>query len=96
MLDIEEYIETHPGGKGFLERNIGRDISKFFYGGYAMGKAYPYSHSQSAVLICKKLAIARLDASCYTSKEAAPVFKAAMIDRQEVVADSVYTVTFSA
>jgi cytochrome b involved in lipid metabolism len=27
---------NHPGGKFVVEANIGRDISKFFYGGYSM------------------------------------------------------------
>ena len=30
------YAIFHPGGKFILEQNIGRDISKFFFGGYSM------------------------------------------------------------
>lgn len=35
VLDVSEYMSNHPGGKFLLEHNIGRDISKFFYGGYS-------------------------------------------------------------
>jgi hypothetical protein len=34
VLDVENYISWHPGGKFLLSHNVGRDISKFFYGGY--------------------------------------------------------------
>ena len=30
------YEKIHPGGKFLITRNYGRDISKFFYGGYVM------------------------------------------------------------
>jgi len=30
----EDYIHMHPGGKFNLLHNVGRDISKFFFGGY--------------------------------------------------------------
>ena len=36
ILDLGEYGLLHPGGKFVIEANIGRDISKFFYGGYSM------------------------------------------------------------
>jgi hypothetical protein len=36
VLDISEYQTRHPGGKFFLEHNRGRDVSKYFYGGYKM------------------------------------------------------------
>ena len=36
VLDLQNYANFHPGGKFALEKNIGRDISKFFYGSYAM------------------------------------------------------------
>jgi cytochrome b involved in lipid metabolism len=29
-------MENHPGGKFVIEHNIGRDVSKFFYGGYSL------------------------------------------------------------
>jgi len=36
VLDVSQYMPEHPGGKFLIESNIGRDISKFFYGAYAM------------------------------------------------------------
>ena len=34
VLDLNGYENIHPGGRFNLQHNIGRDISKFFYGGY--------------------------------------------------------------
>ncbi len=36
VLDVHEFDGMHPGGKFVIQNNIGRDISKFFYGGYVM------------------------------------------------------------
>jgi hypothetical protein len=36
VLDISDFAYHHPGGAFLLEYNIGRDISKFFYGSYAL------------------------------------------------------------
>lgn len=36
VLDISKFKLSHPGGKFVLEYNIGRDVSKFFYGGYIL------------------------------------------------------------
>ena len=36
VLDVSKFIEYHPGGRFVLTHNIGRDISKFFYGGYSL------------------------------------------------------------
>jgi len=33
---MSSYAFQHPGGAFLLEYNVGRDISKFFYGGYAL------------------------------------------------------------
>jgi cytochrome b involved in lipid metabolism len=35
VLDVSSFKYNHPGGKFVVEYNIGRDISKFFYGGYS-------------------------------------------------------------
>ena len=36
VVDVEEFMHKHPGGRFALEHNIGRDVSKYFYGGYSM------------------------------------------------------------
>jgi len=36
IVDVKHYLDSHPGGRYVLEANIGRDISKFFYGGYSL------------------------------------------------------------
>lgn len=65
VLDVEKFIDQHPGGRFVLQHNIGRDVSKFFYGGYSlednMGPkpAKGYAHSAIARMIVNDLAIAR-------------------------------------
>lgn len=34
VLDLQGYERNHPGGKFNLTQNYGRDVSKFFFGGY--------------------------------------------------------------
>jgi cytochrome b involved in lipid metabolism len=36
VIDIAPYASAHPGGSFLLQYNVGRDISKFFYGGHAL------------------------------------------------------------
>ena len=36
VINIASYAYAHPGGTFLLEYNVGRDISKFFYGAYAL------------------------------------------------------------
>jgi len=36
ILDITDFINEHPGGRFVLKHNIGKDISKFFFGGYCL------------------------------------------------------------
>ena len=58
-------MPNHPGGLFSLEANIGRDISKFFYGGYSMenySKSAPLNaHSNLARYIVNGLIIACID-----------------------------------
>ena len=35
-IPIVTYTGLHPGGKFVLDKNYGRDISKFLYGGYTL------------------------------------------------------------
>jgi cytochrome b involved in lipid metabolism len=67
-LNIEEFGTKHPGGAFMIDNNVGRDVSKFFYGGYAMsgnttspGDYVPrIQHSNYARYIASDLAIGRL------------------------------------
>ena len=36
VLDMGDYIGYHPGGRFVLEKNVGRDISKFYCGSYSI------------------------------------------------------------
>ena len=59
VIDVHSYLELHPGGKFLLKKNAGRDISKFFYGGYQMVNDKPaheaYAHSYQAMKIAKSM-----------------------------------------
>ena len=77
VLDLGEgatsYFNHHPGGKFVLEHNVGRDISKFFFGGYAMTKGMPQvHHSAMALKITEKMVIGNIsgqDKVNYTNVE---------------------------
>ena len=61
MLDVTDYGRFHPGGNYFIDFNIGRDIGKFFYGGYSLdSKTKNYAHSNLARKIVSQLAVAVL------------------------------------
>jgi len=48
VLDVSRFMSEHPGGTFLIKHNIGRDISKFYYGGYALenrANQQPYTHS---------------------------------------------------
>lgn len=36
VLDVAPFLKCHPGGTWNIQHNIGKDISKFFYGGYSI------------------------------------------------------------
>jgi cytochrome b involved in lipid metabolism len=36
VLDLSEFAEKHPGGQFAINRTVGKDVSKYFYGGYAI------------------------------------------------------------
>jgi cytochrome b involved in lipid metabolism len=66
VLDVSKFKPNHPGGKFVLEFNVGRDVSKFFYGGYTLENSLgmaPHTHSNIARRIVNTLAIARLEDS---------------------------------
>ena len=72
VLDVGKFMWNHPGGTFLIQHNIGRDISKFFYGGYHLENGpglKPYTHSNDARKAVNSLIIATLE-------EKAHVFRA--------------------
>ena len=60
VLDLNGYAKVHPGGKFNLLHNLGKDISKFFYGGYNLvNKKFrrPHHHSQAALDMAKSMIV---------------------------------------
>lgn len=69
MLDVSKFKLSHPGGRFVIEYNVGRDVSKFFYGGYILETSSgmkPQTHSNSARHIVNSLVIARLEEKAKT------------------------------
>eukprot|EP00347_Sterkiella_histriomuscorum_P024123 403332230 len=80
VLDVSRFKLSHPGGKFVLDYNVGRDISKFFYGGYTLETSSglkPHTHSNMARHILNSLVIARLE-------EKAKSFAARIVSSSEV------------
>lgn len=60
VLDVEKFMYDHPGGTFNINNNIGRDVSKFFHGGYSLENVKAvvhHTHSNNARSIVEKLAI---------------------------------------
>ena len=69
VLDVTKFKADHPGGQFLIDFHIGRDVSKFFYGGYVLENQsgmVPYTHSNVARSIVNSLAIAKLIAPSET------------------------------
>jgi hypothetical protein len=51
VLNVSEFINQHPGGRFLIRHHIGTDISKYFYGGYALegnlGRSPAQGHNHS-------------------------------------------------
>ena len=64
MLNVERFLDEHPGGRFSLEHNIGQDVSKFFYGGYSLEnieKVKEHVHSNDARKIVNCLIVGHLE-----------------------------------
>ena len=49
IVDVETFIETHPGGKIHLLNNLGSDVSRYLCGSMSINKNFnPHYHSLSA------------------------------------------------
>lgn len=63
VLDVSWWADEHPGGKFSIEANIGRDVSKYFHGGYSLetiDKLPHHMHSTDSRLVVNKLIVAKL------------------------------------
>jgi hypothetical protein len=61
---IGHYDHFHPGGRFTLTKNFGRDISKYFYGGYVLVNSAEgekvHNHSHTSMQVCNNMVIANL------------------------------------
>lgn len=68
VLTIDEYGWRHPGGSFVIDYCVGRDISKFFHGGYALSgnttnpndTVSRIQHTNFSRWIASELAVGRL------------------------------------
>ena len=89
-------MSNHPGGTFLLKNNVGRDISKFFYGGYsqdgnliANGAALMvHRHSNLSRLQVNTIAIARLipnkNQITQDNSSGTPLFTASVSSRWQI------------
>lgn len=85
VVDVHEYMSQHPGGKFVLNHNVGRDISKFFFGGYSLENndqkgTHGHNHSVFAKLIVNELAVAVFESDIPVSVEKVVQNKAKSVD----------------
>ena len=58
ILDVGWYADYHPGGAFVINHNIGREVDKYFYGGYALEEGMlGWNHSNVSRKIVNSLAI---------------------------------------
>ena len=63
ILDVRKFRSEHPGGQFHIDFHVGRDVSKFFYGGYVLENQSgmtPYTHSNVARAIVNGMIIGKL------------------------------------
>jgi hypothetical protein len=62
ILDVEQYAEYHPGGAFVINHNVGREVDKYFYGGYALEDGMlGWRHSNISRKIVNDLSIGVLE-----------------------------------
>ena len=61
VLDVSKFKSEHPGGQFLLDFHVGKDVSKYFYGGYVLENGTglkPYRHSNVARMIVNDIIVA--------------------------------------
>lgn len=62
IIEVSRFLDEHPGGRFSIEHNIGRDVSKFFYGGYSLeNNVSPHTHSNDARKTVNQLVVGYLE-----------------------------------
>ena len=62
VLDVSWWAGEHPGGTFSIEFNVGRDVSKYFHGGYSLEQNVAnVAHSADARRVAEKLIVGRLN-----------------------------------
>jgi len=62
VLDVTQFASEHPGGRFLISQNVGKDISRFFHGGYSYEPlANNHTHSNFARKIVNSLIVARFE-----------------------------------
>ncbi|KAH6563816.1 hypothetical protein BASA62_008290 [Batrachochytrium salamandrivorans] len=65
ILDVVDFMDKHPGGRGFLKSSIGKDVTVSFNGGV-------YDHHNAARNLASMMRVGILDGSVpskYIAKE---------------------------
>ena len=61
IIDIKDFKLSHPGGTYFIQNSIGQDTVKYMIGCSSYeGKFNPYTHSEKALSLLNRLAIASI------------------------------------
>mgnify|MGYP000860080405 CR=1 FL=1 len=95
VIDITTYAYAHPGGDFLLSYNVGRDVSKFFFGSYALdgnhnnpaGRNNRWAHSN----IARKVANRHCIGALVRTNTAVGTYK---IDQSEVLDVNSFTKCF--
>lgn len=61
IVDVESFMDEHPGTKFLISENIGCEIGKYFYGAYTIDNDMkPHTHSSYAAELIEKMTIGKL------------------------------------
>ena len=71
LVPFVEYTHMHPGGRFTLEKNYGRDISKFFYGGYKLVNPgmHKANHSNNALSIAESMVVGVIEDQAHIQEQ---------------------------
>ena len=91
VLRTNGYEKIHPGGKFVIQKNLGRDIAKFYYGNYALTSGALtkiYTHSARANRILHSMIVGVIE------DQHDAIFHQTKIYSKHTLTDSIGTFTF--